>query len=352
MTKPLSAAPTSGARSDVEELPLAKLRQAVAELFAPNPAIYWTDFLASIAVFYAGFAATALLSLANPLKYVAAIAAVLALYRAGAFIHELVHLPPGGVPGFRAVWNLTCGIPLLMPDFVYGTHRDHHVRIAYGTTQDGEYHPWALAGSRPAIVLFVMLSFVAPPAAVVRFAAIAPLCLLSPRFREWAVLNASSLVIHVRFRRVPPAPGETRRWRPLEAGAFFYCLAAGAALYLGVIPWTLVLILYLMVSCTLVLNAIRTLAAHRYRSAGAPLTMTGQLLDSIDYPGPSWGAVLWAPVGLRYHATHHLLPGIPYHNLAAAHRRIAAMEPPGSPYHRAVGVGLRDSLRTLWRAAR
>ena len=76
------------------------------------------------------------------------------------------------------------------------------------------------------------------------------------------------------------------------------------------------------------------------------------MLDSLNYPRRSWLTPLWAPVGLRFHAMHHLFPGIPYHNLAAAHDRVMGMLPPGSPYHRATGYGLVASLAELWGNAR
>jgi fatty acid desaturase len=110
--------------------------------------------------------------------------------------------------------------------------------------------------------------------------------------------------------------------------------------------------LYLIASAALLMNSLRTLAAHRYRSPGDPLTMTQQLLDSINYPRRSWAAALWAPVGLRFHAVHHLFPGIPYHNLPAAHARLVRLLPPESPYHQTEGRGLVASLRELWRGAR
>ena len=50
------------------------------------------------------------------------------------------------------------------------------------------------------------------------------------------------------------------------------------------------------------------------------MTVAGQYLDSINVPGNLFITALWAPVGLRYHATHHLFPQMPYHNLGKAHR--------------------------------
>jgi fatty acid desaturase len=110
--------------------------------------------------------------------------------------------------------------------------------------------------------------------------------------------------------------------------------------------------LYLITAAALLLNSLRTLAAHRYRSAGDPMTTTQQMLDSLNYPRRSWLIPLWAPVGLRFHAIHHLFPSIPYHNLAAAHDRVMGILPEGSPYHRSAAYGLAASLSELWRSAR
>ena len=89
------------------------------DLNVAKPSIYWADLIASALLGYAGlftsiFAGSAVVAIA------AGIVAVLALYRAGSFIHELTHVKPNAVPGFRLFWNLTVGIPLLVPSFMGG----------------------------------------------------------------------------------------------------------------------------------------------------------------------------------------------------------------------------------------
>ena len=73
-------------------------------------------------------------------------------------------------------------------------------------------------------------------------------------------------------------------------------------------------------------------------------------------PPPGLLPVLWAPVGLRYHALHHLLPGVPYHNLGEAHRRISRELDSGSPYFTANYRGLLGLVGRLtlksWEGAR
>ena len=72
-----------------------------------------------------------------------------------------------------------------------------------------------------------------------------------------------------------------------------------------------------------------------------------QYLDSINVPG-NFLTGLWAPVGLRYHATHHLFMSLPYHNLGEAQRRLVNGLSDNRLYLSTVRTGMWDALRRIW----
>ena len=62
------------------------------------------------------------------------------------------------------------------------------------------------------------------------------------------------------------------------------------------------------------LNQIRTLVAHLWENGGEPMSVTAQFLDSVNVPAAGDACRRCGRrSGLRYHALHHLLPGLPYH---------------------------------------
>ena len=325
----------------VARLPIADDRamlKAAAELTrdinAPRPGIYWADFLGSVAIGYAGLAA-AIASSSVALTIVTAVIAVLGLYRALSFIHELTHVRHASLPGFRFAYNLFIGVPMLVPSFMYeGVHNLHHARTRYGTAEDPEYLPLALM--KPwTLPAFIIVAALAPVALIVRYAVLTPLSLVIPPLRRAVVERYSALAINPVFRRRMPEGAFRAQWHRIEAACALWAIALVALVATGTLPLRAFGLMLVAASGVAVLNQIRTLVAHLWENEGEAMTVTAQYLDSVNVPPPGLLPALWAPVGLRYHALHHLLPGVPYHSLGEAHRRLTKALDVSSPYHNA-----------------
>ncbi|MCA9267249.1 MAG: fatty acid desaturase [Planctomycetales bacterium] len=355
---------------------MSEARHLIGDLLRPKPWIYWTDLVLSLGcgtacwMMVREFAATygvlswqvILTFLVNCLLY----------YRVATFTHELTHLPKDGFQGFRLAWNLFCGIPFLMPSFTYHTHADHHRRKHYGTKLDGEYLP--LGNRHPiCIVGYVAECLILGPAGVVRWLILTPLTWLHPWLRDRIHERFSSLVINPLYVR--PLPSNRQRWiiRIQELGCFLWCLNfVLIALFFGPAlkerglaqsydawwlapPMPFVLQAYATSVVVLLLNSLRTVASHRWynewNKANPEMTFTEQLLDSVNFPYRPWFTGLWGPIGMRYHALHHLFPSLPYHSMGAAHRRLMEGLPADSPYRRTNEVSMFAALRDLWKRA-
>lgn len=319
------------------------------ELSRANPLVYWMDFGLSALLGYGALAGAILF--ASPWAALAcAVVAVLALYRAGSFIHELTHVKHSDLPGFRFGWNALIGVPLLLPSFLYeNVHTQHHARTRYGTVQDPEYLPLALM--KPwTLPVFVIVSALAPVGVLIRFGLLTPLGLVIPAVRAKTVESYSALATNPAYRRRAPEGAFRRIWLAQEAAASVWAVALIALVATGVVPLRAFLIFLGVLSGLMVLNQIRTLVAHLWENEGEPMSVTGQYLDSVNVPPPGLLPELWAPVGLRYHALHHLLPSVPYHALPEAHRRLVATLGPESAYHPANHRGLVPLVMRLARS--
>ncbi len=256
------------------------------------------------------------------------------------------------MPGFTFAWNVLFGVPFFAPSFMYlGVLLDHHSKFVYGTAEDGEYVPFALEG-RKRIVLYFLTVLFSPALLYIRYAVLAPLSYFIPSFRKIVTTQLSSLVIDFEYVRGPFKPAERKAVAWQEPLTFAYGLFLTAMIFLGIIPFIFVPYLYALTVIMFAYNTVRTVAAHRYANKGETIDLVRQLTDSVNIVSNSWFERLLCPVGLGFHALHHLFPTMPYHSLDKAHARIMRTIPEDSLYHSVNEPTLFSAVASLWRAAK
>ena len=317
--------------------------EVVRDLLTPNPWIFWTDLIVTLAV--ANIALAIHFATTNVWLQVAAfILAGIGFYRCSMFIHEVQHLRDGTFVGFKIAWNLFCGIPFLIPAYTYGDHKGHHVNREYGTLDDAEYLQLV---RQPLRSTFYMLSriFWLPPVFLFRYMFLTPLAYMVVAVRHWIWKYATRApAINLSRNRYLPSPADEPIWKLQEAGCCIYAWTVMTMVATGVLSWNWLLHIYFLSVFIITLSHSRTLASHRFINDGREMTYIEQLLDSTTVPGHPILTEIWGPIGLRYHALHHVVPSIPYHNIGIAHRRLMGRLEPNSPYHATLRTSLYHAL--------
>ena len=331
-----------------KEISIREAREMVKGLMRPNPFIYWVDFLFHIVLGWCSFYFCCKSVFFSPIQWIFFFISIFSFYRAAIFIHEITHLRKGTFYLFRVVWNLLCGFPLMIPSFLYqGVHNDHHNVKLYGTKGDGEYYPFVHEG-RSKIILFALASFFVPVLFFVRFVLLTPLSYCNKSLRRLVLKKISSLSINLNFQRTGPSLNAVDMWQVQEIATCLYGWFFILLMLEGVLPYKILGFWFITFGGVFFINSLRTLAAHCYRYSGDEvLGISEQLLDSVNISNSFLG-VLWAPVGLRFHATHHLIPEMPYHSLGKTHQRLREHFSGKNLYLQTNSNGLLSTLARLW----
>ncbi|RMI37238.1 fatty acid desaturase family protein [Streptomyces triticirhizae] len=331
------------------------VRQAHRELrglFRPRMGVYWTDFLLSWVVAVVAFWATGPLGYLTVPGLLAFAVSVLAVFRCFAFIHEIAHFrAKRSFTGFRVGWNVLFGIPMMVPVFMYDCHGEHHNKRLYGTEQDAEYLPLARMSVWSSVRLLV-LPVVLPLFGPYRFGVVTPVSWVVPRVRSYLYHNLSSLKIDLEYQGRLPRDDEKWNWRLQELACLAWMAGVLTLVLTGAVSVNRLWQWAALFATVAVLNSFRLLAAHRYLGNEEEMTVVEQMMDTVNHPRNRPLTELWAPVGLRLHALHHLMPGLPYHNYGEAHRRLVAALPEDSAYRLTESPGMIASLSRLVRESR
>lgn len=330
----------------------AILRLHLPELTRRHAWIYWTDLLGTSLVAWPAFVAGATIAggafaLAPGARLTLTLLlfalATGTLYRASAFLHEVSHVR-AAMPGFAVAWNALIGVPLLTPSLLYdGVHTTHHDRAIFGTASDPEYVPNVAGGHGKRGAMLVSFALV-PVFLVLRWALVTPLSLVHEGVRRLATEQLSSLAGNPSYRRPAPEGCDRARWWMLELACSGWSLVLCLLALTGTVPALSLTFALALATVVSVLHGLRSFATHRFEGGGAQRTVDEQFLDSVNVTGHPILTELWAPLGLRYHALHHLAPRLPYHALGKAHRLLVASLPEDDAYRSVTFGSLREVI--------
>lgn len=324
---------------------IRQVHEIVRDLMRPSLPIFFTDFLLTIGLAYAATAVYLTAEAWSLAQLAAFFVAGTAMYRAAIFIHELEHRPPGSFRAFTFTWNALCGVPFFMPSFLYDNHVDHHSQNTYGTQGDSEYLSLARRPRAVRAFLFATIGLLDPVLGPLRFLLLTPWTFASSKLDHRIWTQTSSLyMLNPQYRRKYDASARSAARWTMEVVCCATAWTWVVLIWNGVVPLAIVGKVYLLFAAWMAVNQLRTLTAHRYESLGDPSSYAEQLLDSNTFDRGPW-AELWAPVGLRYHALHHVMPSLPYHAMGEAHRRLLRELPSDSPYRRTLRPGFAAALR-------
>lgn len=274
-----------------------------------KPNIYYRDYFIPALLFPVFFSLAYLTEDWYFVVYAAA--SSICLHRLVAFVHELCHRRNNErLQRFRLLWDLTVGAIILFPTArFFRSHLVHHRLGIFGTRDDPQY---ILLRSNPSH--FILVIVIAP--------------LLLPFFLFVPALSTALFPgkletwwdDHLRSKGLPISHSEVLEPYQNEVTWLSRYSIVLWIIYAMVLPSTLPLFYAVLVGMWYLITT-RMPFEHRLRAhQQQPSTRHDQIVDSFTIESPT--AALLQPLGMRYHAAHHMYPGVPYHNLPELHRTL------------------------------
>jgi fatty acid desaturase len=305
------------------------------DLMIPTPRIYWCDFLSSLACLYGCFFFLALNPSSLLLIGSLLLLGSLFLYRCAAFLHEIVHLRKGHLPGFATTYNLLFGYVFKLPVFMYTPHLEHHSPRKFTTVSDPEYTHW---GDRPLsdFVIFTFSASTLLPALLAVRLGVVPIVapLLGRNVREWIYRRASTLATQRNFERKICTEAEMSGIVHQERMCALYNAVMVLLAIENIIPWATFLYWYVTMGTALAINSFRGSINHGYTGCPSAQSFDAMILDSFNVTSTSVWSLIWSPLDSKFHGLHHMFPTIPYHSLRSAHDRLMENLPMDHPYRK------------------
>lgn len=279
--------------------------------FEVRPALFYRDLIVPGAAFAIAYAS---LLQAQGWAFAAAfLIAVVSLHRAAILMHDICHQYDNPrLKRFIWVWDLTIGAIAAIPSPRFlRPHRIHHATGTFRTKDDPQYL-LVRTDRTLAVFVLILIPFIMPVlnlanAVVASVAGTA----LDEAVERWAAK-----------RGMPTGSVVADRHRPRVIWLSRYCVAL-YALYAYLLPETLG-IAYAVLVAGWWLTTIRIPLEHRMEHLLERSDKRDHILDSFTIESPL--AAILQPLAMRFHAAHHLYPGVPYHNLPALHRDLKASD--------------------------
>ena len=114
---------------------------------------------------------------------------------------------------------------------------DHHKPDIYGTSEDGEYIPFAI--QNPILMIsYVLFSIFLPLIFFVRYLLLTPASYLIPALRKFCWERASSLTINPTYKRPKGYIRNDKYWQLQEFATFVFATIVLSCVIFDILPFT------------------------------------------------------------------------------------------------------------------